>query len=497
MSDGPTLVRGHRVAKRERAHPTEAQASSYLPANVLPKKVDDAFALRIQRGADEVILPLDDERRYIIGRHDAADVVFEDPSVSRIHGVLKKNSNQWEVEDYASSNGTVLFSKPDSQKSTMTPTSLTLKGHVPTPLLLDEVVEFGNGNSKISLVLHSTSTLSSPSIETEKSEAARKFAKKLKLASLTRVPVFLLGASGSGKTHTARRLHANSNTIGPFVPVNCARLPRDPTALHSELLGHVKDAFTGADGARVGKLIMANHGTLFLDEVESLSEMAQGFLLDVLEGSGDLAELGAKSLKLSPPLFRLLSASKRPLGESGLRPDLCERLAEGHMWRLPLLEERREDIPGFIRSFLDEQEKLLGINVDIQEDAMHAAQDASWPGQIRQLKASLNVVAQLAFAEQQLRGGIVERVLLTKSSLLRHLEERERAFGVDSDFDGASSVLPNGLRTKVDPKSVGKEELKILLHEVAGNQSAAARRLGIARNTLAKKVKEFNLGHIG
>jgi len=467
MSHSPTVVGTRRVV-RKKTSSTEALRMEAPGTDV---------GLYIHRDGREVVLPLDPQQRYVVGRHDAADVVFNDDAVSRVHGVLRVVDDQWVFEDYASSNGSVLVRQGQEQ---------TLVAHQAQSLVVDDELWLGNADSRLRLGPPPPATSSSATTSTEQSAASRAFTSKLELASRTRVPVFLLGASGSGKTHTARRLHHLSQAQGAFVPINCARLPSDPTALHSELLGHVKGAFTGADSARTGKLVMADGGTLFLDEVESLSEQAQGFLLDVLEGTGDLAPLGAKTLKLSPPLFRLVSASKAPLGDSGLRPDLCERLAEGHMYAIPTLQERREDLPALMRVFADEQEKLLGVKLVFDDDAVTTAQAAPWPGQLRQLRGTLSVLAQIAVAEEQVQGRQPHEVHITADALRAHLDERAVAFGQEA----APSL---GMRTKVDPRSITASDLKALLDEVDGNQSEAARRLGIARNTLAKKVKDFGL----
>jgi DNA-binding NtrC family response regulator len=291
--------------------------------------------------------------------------------------------------------------------------------------------------------------------------------------------VFLLGPSGVGKTFTARQIHEASALPGPFIPLNCARLPSDATALHSELLGHVRGAYTGAEAARTGKLIHADGGTLFLDEVESLPALAQGFLLDVLEGSGDLAPLGAHAPRLKPITFRLISASKAPLGDSGLRPDLCERLAEGHLWRVPTLEERTQDIPGLVRRFADEQQKLLGTHIVITPAAVRFCVKSRWAGQVRQLRATVIALAQLGLARAMEAGGAPQRITLDDEAFAEHLRERERAFGrADTE-----------LKVKADARSLSAEQARAAVLAAGGSVARAARELGIARNTLSKKVR--------
>ncbi len=448
------------------------------PRAQVPRELDPSLrvrAMRIHRGARESELRLDERERYVLGRHDAADVAFDAPEVSRLHGVLRAIDGRWHYEDYGSANGSRLLRLEGEQD---------LAPHTPVALGVGDIVELGGQGARLELLLDiDDEPAGPPSVDVERSRAARDFAERVRLAARTRVPVFLLGPSGVGKSFTARQIHDASRLPGPLVPINCARLASEPGALHSELLGHVKGAYTGADSARAGKLVLADGGTLFLDEVESLPELAQGFLLDVLEGSGDLAPLGAQALRLKPVAFRLISASKKPLADSGLRPDLCERLAEGHLWRVPGLEERVDDIPGLLRRFVAEQENMLGARVVLPPAAVRFCAAASWPGQIRQLRAAVVALAQLALARALEQDGAVAAGLSARTLTLReedfaaHLAERAAAFGVD-----------NAPRNKADARRLTPAQAQAALLATGGNIARAARELGISRNTLAKKL---------
>ena len=468
-----------------------------LPRTNLPAVGGRPQSVRIHRpNARSVVLPLREDERYVFGRHDAADVVFDSPSVSRLHGVLRCDGGTWRYEDLGSRNGSVAHTAISGVQQLGAHQSVEMHAH--------DKVEVGSADDVLELLPDVPLDAPARSREesTEKSPAARAFAEKVELAARTKVPVFLLGPSGCGKTHTARQIHVRSHSPGPFVPINCARLPQDASALHSELLGHVKGAFTGAELPRVGKLTHANGGTLFLDEVESLSNLAQGFLLDVLEGSGDLAPLGAREMGTRPPLFRLISASKVPLLQSGLRPDLCERLAEGHMWRMPTLAERREDIAGLVRFFAAEQSKLLGVPVEIADDAVALSELAPWPGQIRQVRAMLVALSQMALAAPA--GPGPRKLSLRKSDVERHLQEREEAFGSmgtaapaapkERVFDAVKPAPEaGGMRVKADARSLTSDQVRRALDTTRGNQSEAARHLGIARNTLARRMRDFGI----
>jgi len=473
--------------RRDRHRPTVAnrpvvarppKAGEPLAATTLPAPVSTSSpaalpgAMVIEREGAATSMSLESQDRYVLGRHDAADVVFDDAAVSRLHGVLSHHDGAWVYEDYGSQNGTVLV-RTDG-------TGQVLPPRTPVGVYAGDVLELGGAVSRVRL----TPGIAEPERVlrdegTEVSPAAKQFAERLRLAARTRVPVFLLGTSGVGKTHSARRLHELSRLPGAFVPVNCARLPTDPNALHSELLGHVRGAYTGAEGTRIGKLVQADGGTLFLDEVESLPPIAQGFLLDVLEGSGDLAPLGAGAVRLKPLTFRLVSASKRPLRDSGLRADLCERLAEGHLWRVPGLADRVADIPGLLLRFCREQSSLLGVDVRVSDAAIRFAQKASWPGEVRMLRATFIALAQLALAEGLERGRTGRPIVIDEPELARQLREREDVFGVADDAP-----------VRGDARRLTRARVEAALQAAGGNQVKAAAALGIARNTLRKKLAE-------
>lgn len=432
-----------------------------------------ARSMTLERGGVAKTLVLDERERYVLGRHDAADVVFDDAAVSRLHGVLGCVDGRWHFEDYGSANGSRLLRRGAAVAAPVAP-------HVPVAVFADDVIELGGDTSRVrlshDLAEHERATADAG---TEVSAAARAFNERLRLAARTRVPVFLLGASGVGKTWSARRIHELSRLPGAFVPLNCARLPHEPTALHSELLGHVRGAYTGADGARTGKLVLADGGTLFLDEVESLPPVAQGFLLDVLEGSGDLAPLGSGAVRLKPLTFRLVSASKKPLADSGLRGDLCERLAEGHLWRVPGLEDRAADIPGLLAQFAREQATLLGVDVVVSAAAVRFCQSARWPGQVRMLRSAVVALAQLGLAKRveagREKGGFIE---LRDSDFAAHLADRDDVFGTSRD------EMP----VRGDARRLTKRQIEAALQAAGGNQVHAAQALGIARNTLRRKL---------
>jgi DNA-binding NtrC family response regulator len=459
--------------------------------------------LRLHReDARTVQIELRPETRYLIGRHEGVDVVFESNQVSRTHGALFSQNGRWHYQDMGSSNGSAVLTKEEAARGREgEPAPLNAMEAV--ALDIGDQVLIGGWSSRIELCMPLVLTEGGDDVDTAsdvlRSRAGRDFDAKIDLAARTRVPVFLAGASGTGKTHAARQIHVRGTPEAPFILLNCARLPLDPMQLHSELLGHESGAMAGALSKKVGAFHAAHGGTLCLDEVESLAPSAQGFLLDILEGTGDPSPLGA-STRAVTPAFRLIAAAKVPLSESGLRPDLCERLLEGHSWKVPSLSERREDIAVLLRRFAREQSKMLGVEVSFTEEALAFAEQAPWPGEIRQLRATVIVLAQAAVASMASVASAPSEsapkrlpILLRSEDLRRHTSERA---AVLSSAPTVAAAQPSAAPTepvKRFSRSLTKEDVAKALQRADGNQSEAARQLGIARNTLSKKMREFGL----
>ncbi len=203
--------------------------------------------------------------------------------------------------------------------------------------------------------------------------------------------ILIQGASGSGKELIARAIHANSPRAGaPFIPVNCGAIPE--TLLESELFGHVRGAFTGADRDRAGLFRDADGGTLFLDEIGDMPLPLQVKLLRALQEQ-EIRPVGGRDA--IPINVRILSATHRDLDEArfdgSFREDLFFRLAVVSL-QLPTLAERREDIPLLARHFLSEATARHGRSVeDLSPAAIEALVQADWPGNVRQLQ---NVIEQ-------------------------------------------------------------------------------------------------------
>jgi two-component system response regulator HydG len=278
--------------------------------------------------------------------------------------------------------------------------------------------------------------------------------------------VLLEGESGTGKGLAARKIHEISKRRGyPFISVDCGTLVK--TLFESELFGHVKGAFTGADATQLGKFEMAHGGTLFFDEISNISLETQAKLLRAVEEK-TISKVGDH--KVVRVDVRLVSATNRNLEDAvanGLfRQDLFFRLNVVSIL-MPPLRERREDIPLLVEHFLKKYSSKQGKSINgLSPEAMKALMEYSWPGNVRELE---NTVERLVvFARDET---ITKEDLVYSNTVL-------------------SSVLSSEPLRLQD-----MERLHIIkvLEQAEGNKTQAARLLGIDRKTLRSKIKKYDI----
>lgn len=452
-----------------------------------PSAYAEPRALRVQReGLEDLLVPLYPDQAYVFGRAPECSLVFTHEAVSRQHGRLAfREDHRWVYRDLYSKNGS--FLGESSQR--MSPAQDWV-------LEAGAVVRLGDGHSRITLLESlPRETGAGPRVEQGGSPVTVQLERAIERCARHHLPVFLLGESGTGKTYTARRIHGRSEVDGHFIILSCGRLPQEPASLTSELLGYVK-GYGGAPFARVGKLHGANGGTLFLDQVELLPRLAQDFLMDVLEGTGNLAPLGAPAdFREPPPRFRLISASKVPLRQTSLRPDLAQRLAAGDFIILPSLHERREDIPLLVESLLRTLKAEQRYDVELTPEALEFLQRLSWPGQIRELEQTVRTVVARETASQELEGLGPQRTVITLKAVRSYLEQRELGFG------GVPPVSDASLPTTLDvtgpirkrPADLTEQDIRSALERNQGNKTRAAGELGVALNTLKARMKAFGI----
>lgn len=282
--------------------------------------------------------------------------------------------------------------------------------------------------------------------------------------------VLITGASGSGKELVARAIHTHSPRADmPFTPINCGSFPE--TILESELFGHEKGSFTGADTSRSGLFEATNGGTIFLDEISETSLSFQVKLLRVLQEQ-KVRRVGSNNF--IPIDVRIVAATNKDLSAliraGQFREDLYYRLSVVTI-QLPSLEERPEDIPLLVQHFLERFNQRNQRHVNISDDAVKLLASLSWPGNVRELE---NLIERLAiFAPRdEISAEEVER------------EGARRSEGVLMPQNSTAS-LPGKLQ------EMERQEILRVLRESGGNKSLAARKLGIERKTLYEKARRL------
>lgn len=292
--------------------------------------------------------------------------------------------------------------------------------------------------------------------------------------------VLIDGESGTGKELAAHAIHNLSRrSKAKFVTVHCAAL--SPTLLESELFGHERGAFTGAHERRIGRFEQANGGTIFLDEIGEIDQSTQVKLLRVISEERAFERVGGNQLLKAD--VRLVAATNKDLAklvkEGKFRDDLYFRLNVVHI-TMPPLRDRKEDIPllvcGFLRHFCQMNEKPL---LDFTPEAMNTLLTYDWPGNVRELRTAIEHGVVMASGSK--------------------ISMRELPMALRQAASGGT--LPTGAavaRTfaeKASPLDLHETERKLITQALAstnGNITAAAKKLGISRRTLHRKINEIN-----
>ncbi len=305
------------------------------------------------------------------------------------------------------------------------------------------------------------------------------------------VTVLILGESGTGKELVARAIyHYSRRSKGPFLAINCAAIPE--AILESELFGHEKGAFTGADRRRIGKFEQCNGGTLFLDEIGDMSPVTQTKVLRVLQGQ-EFERVGGNEPIRSD--VRIIAATNKDLesmvGEGTFRGDLYYRLNVFTI-ELPPLRDRPGDMPLLAQHFLQRFSKELDKSVlVIPDETMAILESYAWPGNVREFQS---VIKQ---ALLQATGPALLPEFLPRLDKGRADDERESSSAAES----LVSFIQQRLREGTSDLYAELQALtdRILLEEILrytnGNLSHAARHLGITRTTLRAKLHALGLSN--
>ena len=389
--------------------------------------------------------PIVIDRVLRVGRDEACEVRIDDESISRVHFVIKPGTPPI-VVDRGSRNGTFVGPERLEPRGSRPLAAGALLRAGRALLLVDHEAEKDVGGLEPSRLGPMAKVL----------EAADRVARD-------DITVLLTGETGVGKEVLARYIHERSaRKRGPFVPVHAAAL--SAALFESELFGHEKGAFTGADAERAGLFEVAHGGTIFFDEIGELPLDMQPKLLRVLEDKRVVRVGGRDTMRVD---VRILAATNRDLAadsaSGAFRSDLYFRLGAFPL-RIPPLRERTEEIAELARGLLERAAAERNLAVTFSDDAIERMRAHAWPGNVREL------------------GSVILRALLMADEGKSALDARdvERAIA-----DAASPGAAPG----------GDERARIVaaLDRHAGNQSEAAAELGMARRTLLYKLDRLGI----
>ncbi|SRR5581483_8405529 len=311
------------------------------------------------------------------------------------------------------------------------------------------------------------------------SPALREVLDTIKQVAPSSASVLIEGESGTGKELAAHAIHNLSRrNKAKFIVVHCAAL--SPTLLESELFGHERGAFTGATERRIGRFEQANGGTIFLDEIGEINPMTQVKLLRVMSEDHAFERVGGNQTLRAD--VRVIAATNKNLEqlvkEGKFRDDLFFRLNVVRI-TMPPLRERKDDIPLLVRNFVRHFAKVNAKEVvDLAPDAMDALLTYDWPGNVRELRAAIEHGVVMATGNQ---------------ITLRDLPSAVKEVAGKNLPRGISPAQAFGAKTS--PLDLHETERKLILQALAttkGNITAAAKKLGISRRTLHRKINEMN-----
>jgi DNA-binding NtrC family response regulator len=429
-------------------------------------------------------VPLPPEGEVTVGRSSEATVTVDDPVVSRVHLTLLLGESV-AARDLGSSNGTRLRGAP-------------LDADAPSPVSPGDLIELG-ATSLMVLPLHGVAATRafvdsgppSPAFEALRGrvviedDAMRQLYKLIERVAPGMISVILLGETGVGKEVVAEALHRLSpRAERPFVRLNCAALSE--SLLESELFGHEKGAFTGAVQARAGLLESADGGTVFLDEVGEMPVTTQVKLLRVIE-ERRVTRVGATRPRDLD--VRFVSATHRDLeaeiARGRFRQDLYFRL-NGISVVIPPLRERAREIDALARFFAAEGARRAGLSSPpaLTPEALAALRAHAWPGNLREMRNVLERAVLLAgegpVTPEHLPGvGARPRSVAPPAP-----EANDAAPAPDAARGGAR-------QSELD--AIERQRILDALERCAGNQTLAARILGMSRRTFVNRLTEYNI----
>ncbi len=327
-----------------------------------------------------------------------------------------------------------------------------------------------------------------------KADAMQEVFKAIGKISKTDITVLIRGESGTGKELIAQSVHQNSpRSNKPFVAINVAAIPHE--LLESELFGHEKGSFTGAQSQRIGRFEQALGGTLFLDEIGDMHPELQTRLLRVLSSHEFYRVGGQKPIKSDVRIIAATNQNIEELIKTGkFREDLYHRLNVFRI-ELPALKKRKEDIPDLVAHFLTKSaDEIKSNKKEIDSSAMKILNDYDWPGNIRQLENICRYMTVMAPSSTITVDDIPNEIKInTKSNNNMSNQKNNLSSWEQSLSDHIKTVLSSSN----DLSSLSKEIERLLIQEALsaskGKRIEAAKILGLGRNTITRKIKDLDL----
>ncbi|MEK6607483.1 MAG: sigma 54-interacting transcriptional regulator [Myxococcota bacterium] len=444
---------------------------------------DDAPArafLVVYQGGRSRLIDLDEGTAVTVGRSAEATIVLEDTKASRLHARIQREGAGALVEDLGSTNGTFLNGARVRGSARVAPGDelrvgemrlvlglssprraiAPMKPEAPIPAVVEHARRAAKSVDRRALFVH-------PSMH-----RVRDLLRRVAPSAST---VLLLGETGVGKEIVAHELHAASQRRGPFLQVSCAAIPSG--LVESELFGHERGAFTGAERRRAGFFEAAAGGTLLLDEVGDLPLETQSTLLRVLDEHAVTRVGGTARLAVDT---RVVAATHRDLEAmvraGSFREDLFFRLAVFVVY-VPPLRERRAEILPLARLFCEEAAAALGRKPPaVGADVARLLERHLWPGNVRELRNAVERAVSLSPHDRLAPEALPESIVGASASLV----------------GAAASSAGSSMRDRLE--SVERQGILDALRACGGNQSRAATRLGLSRRALIYKLRKYGLG---
>ncbi len=429
------------------------KGNTTLPRDFPVAPIVKTVGLKVVGGPDEGRHAIAKSDRLSVGSAEGNDLVMSDRQVSRYHLDLVAHDGGIRVQDNDSTNGTFAKGVRIERAIVRPGTKLQIGDSVLQVLDGDNIEPDLCNESEVHGVLGRTPSM-------------RRLMELLKRTATSQVPILLNGESGTGKEKLAEAVHSlSSRSDGPFVAVDCGALVS--TLLQSELFGHERGAFTGADEQRIGAFERAHGGTLFLDEIAELPLDSQVALLGVLERRHFRRLGGNEQINVD---FRVVCAThrnvKKEVNNGSFRQDLYYRLA-GITLHVPPLRDRRDDIPLLIEHFLRQEDSEQDMASLMSSADITTVRTHHWPGNVRELRNFVQVMLALG-RPPELEG---EQTLAKQhASKLTYSQARASA-----------------LRT------FERAYLSELLAECKGNVTEVSRRAKLARSRLYQLLHLHNL----